>query len=225
MEGMATRTGPRERMAGAGAQSLADEELLTLLVSPGTRSLPGPALAAAMLADAGSLRRLAERRPRELAALRGVGLAKACRVLAALELGRRALVPDDAGAPLLGAADVARRCARVAHDPVESFVAMAVNARNRVTGQWVVARGWESGVNLTPRQVFTLLVKESAGRVVFVHNHPSGDPAPSVEDVRFTARLLEAARCLDIRVLDHVVVSPGGFASLRETPGLDLAFG
>jgi len=210
---------------GVGVAALSDTDLLTLLVSPGTRTLPGDRVARHLLGDCGSLRRLADRRPGELAALPGVGIAKACRVLAALELGRRTLAPQDDGPPLLRAADVAARCARLAHEPAEAFVAIAVNARNRVTGQWVVARGWESGVNLTPRQVFTLLVKESAHRVVFVHNHPSGDPAPSTEDVRFTARLLEASRCLDIRVLDHVIVSPGGFASLRDQAGCDLEFG
>ena len=218
--------GPRERLVDVGVASLSDTDLLTLLVSPGTRTLPGNQVAIGLLHDCGSIRRLQERRPRELADVPGVGLAKACRVLAALELGRRSLVPavDDAP-PLLRAADVAARCIRLAHDPVESFVAISVNSRNRVTGEWVVARGWESGVNLTPRQVFTLLVKESAHRAVFVHNHPSGDPVPSPEDVRFTARLLEASRCLDIKVLDHVIVSPGGFASLREHPGTDLEFG
>jgi len=100
-----------------------------------------------------------------------------------------------------------------------------VNSRNRVLGEWVVARGWESGVNLTPRQVFTLLVKESASRVVLVHNHPSGDPTPSAEDIRFTSQILEAARTLSIRVLDHVIVAADGAVSLRETSGDRLAFG
>ena len=122
-------------------------------------------------------------------------------------------------------ADVARRCARLASEPDEVFVAVAVNSRNRVLGEWVVARGWESGVNLTPRQVFTLLVKESASRVVLVHNHPSGDPTPSAEDIRFTSQILEAARTLSIRVLDHVIVAADGAVSLRETSGDRLAFG
>lgn len=113
--------------------------------------------------------------------------------------------------------DVAQRMARLKSEVVEVFVAIGVNARNRVVGEWVIARGWESGVNLTPRQVMTLLVKECVGRVIFVHNHPSGDPTPSPEDVRFTQRLIDAAKTLDIRVLDHVVVAATGHASIRET--------
>jgi Tol biopolymer transport system component len=114
--------------------ALSDAELLTLLVSPGSRALPGDRVARRLLADCGSVRRIADRRPRELAEVPGVGLAKACRVLAALELGRRTLAPAEDGPPLLRPADVAARCARLAQDPVESFVAIAVNARNQGDG-------------------------------------------------------------------------------------------
>jgi len=213
-------------MIGVGVEALADEELLTLILSPGTRRLPGPALARQLLREAGSLRRLADRRPGELARLHGLGIAKAGRLAAAWEMGRRVLLETpDADAVLDTSRAVADHCRRLAFEPNEAFLALAVNSRNRLVGEWVLARGWESGVNLTPRQVFTVLVKESAGRVVFVHNHPSGDPTPSPEDVRFTARLLEAARCLDIRVLDHVIVARHGHASLRESPGSPLSFG
>ncbi|MBM4398410.1 MAG: DNA repair protein RadC, partial [Deltaproteobacteria bacterium] len=82
-----------------------------------------------------------------------------------------------------------------------------------------------SGVNLTTRQVYSLLVKESVSRVIYVHNHPSGDPNPSPEDVRFTRKLIEAAKLLDIRVLDHVIVAADGFVSMRETVRAEVDFG
>ena len=216
---------PRERMRDGGAAILTDHELVAILVSPGSRRQPSEALATSVLADCGSVRRLASRRPGELASLPGMGLAKACRLVAALELGRRAAEARDDGEPLKEASDVARRWARLAGEPDEAFVAIGVNARNRVVGEWVVARGWESGVNLTPRQVFTLLVKEGVTRVLFVHNHPSGDPTPSPEDVRFTGRLIEAARFLDIKVLDHVVVASGGHVGMRRAAADRLEFG
>lgn len=217
--------GPRERLAGEGTAALTDRELLTLVLAPGSRQVPGDLLAARVLDHWGTIRRLPGRRPAELANLSGLGHAKACRLLAALELGRRSLEPDADAGPLSGAADVYQRFRSMARDANEAFVAVSVNSRNRVRDWWVVARGWESGVNLVPRQVFQLLTKEGAGRVIFVHNHPSGDPTPSPTDVRFTARLLSAARTLDIQVLDHIVVASGGYASLREMPGTNLEFG
>jgi len=214
-------------MIGVGVEALSDEELLTLILSPGTRKMPGPALSRQLLRETGSLRRLADRRPGELARLHGLGLAKAGRLAAAWELGRRVLLADESTSHSILADPnaVAHHCRRLAHEPNESFLALAVNSRNRLVGEWVLARGWESGVNLTPRQVFTVLIRESVGRVVFVHNHPAGDPTPSQEDIRFTARLLEAARCLEIRILDHVIVASEGFQSLREWPTTGLIFG
>ena len=206
---------PRERMRDGGAAALTDHELVAILVSPGSRRRPSEALARDVLADCGSVRRLASRRPGELANLPGMGLAKACRLVAALELGRRATEARDDGEPLKEASDVARRWARLAGEPDEAFVAIGVNARNRVVGEWVVARGWESGVNLTPRQVFTLLVKEGVTRVLFVHNHPSGDPQPSRQDIALTKELIAAAKPLGISVHDHIVVGAREQASLR----------
>jgi len=217
--------GPRERMMGLGPYSMSDMELLTILLSPGSKSVPCDMIARDLLAEFGSMKGLVERRTGELASIRGLGRAKACRVLAAIEMGRRAFMSGGEASVMSTARDVNERCMGLAGERDEVFCAIAVNSRNRVKGEWVVARGWESGVNLTPRQVFTLLVKESVSRVIFVHNHPSGDPTPSAEDFRFTERLIEAARCLTIRVLDHVIVATDGFTSLREDAGGRLDFG
>ncbi len=216
--------GPRERLAVSGAAGMSDLDLLTLVLSPGTRQAPADMLARRLLMEYGGLHGLANRRPGELAAVPGMGLAKACRILAAAEMARRLARPPDGTVTLGSAADVGRHAARYAIEREEVFVAVAVNQRNRLQGEWVVARGWESGINLTPRQVFTLLVKEAASRVIFVHNHPGGDPQPSAEDIRFTERLIEAGRCLDIKVLDHVIVASSGHASLREVAGDRLSF-
>lgn len=216
--------GPRERLATLGPEGMSDLDLLTMLLSPGTRQAPADIMARRLLLECGGLHGLAGRRPGELAGFPGMGLAKACRVIAAIEMARRLIRPLNGAVTLGSAADVGRHAARYALEREEVFVAVAVNHRNRLQGEWIVARGWESGINLTARQVFTLLVKEAASRVIFVHNHPAGDPNPSAEDIRFTSRLIEAGRCLEIKVLDHVIVAASGHSSLRECAGDRLAF-
>ena len=201
---------------------MTDAELVAMVLS-GTRTAD-PSLAHHVLSTIGSPHSLLSRRAGELAAIPGMTPARADRLLAAVELGRRAALPRADQDILSNSADVARHCARLSTETNEMFLAISMNARNRVIGEWVVSRGWESGVNLTPRMVFTLLVKEGASRAIFVHNHPSGDPAPSAEDIRFTKRLLEAARTLGIKVLDHVIVASQGATSIREQCR-DLDFG
>jgi DNA repair protein RadC len=202
----------RERMGTFGASVLSDAEVVALIL--GTDS--DLDLGRRVLEVVGTPHGLLTRRMKELSIIPGLGPRKAQRLMAALELGRRASLARETGKAMNAPGDVAQYMARLRAEPVEVFVALGVNSRNRVIGDYEIARGWESGVNLTPRQVMTLLVKECIGRVILVHNHPSGDPTPSPEDVRFTNRLIEAARTLDIRVLDHVVVAGGGHASLRE---------
>lgn len=216
--------GPRERLVTQGPAALSDVDLVALLLSHGTKGAPAEMLARNVLVQCGGLRGIQGRRASEIAGVRGMGLAKACRVLAAVELAKRLAASAEKPFIFNGAKDVGKYAASYAFEREEVFVALAVNQRNRLQGEWIVARGWESGINLTPRQVFTLLVKESVARVIFVHNHPGGDPQPSPEDIRFTARLLEGARLLDIKVLDHVVVASGGFVSLREVASDRLVF-
>ena len=215
--------GLHERLATFGPTAVSDAELVALVLS-GTRN-KNPDLASQVLSSIGSSHSLLFRRAGELAALPGMTHYRAHRLLAAVELGRRASIPPKNREVLQTSVDVAQHCAGLATDGNEVFLAISLNSRNRVIGEWVVARGWESGVNLTPRMIFTLLVKESASRALFVHNHPSGDPKPSPEDIRFTSQILEAARTLNIRVLDHVIVAADGAVSLREHAGDRLEFG
>jgi DNA repair protein RadC len=203
----------RERLATFGASVLSDAEVVALVLGADSDLDLGRRVLDVM----GHPRRMLTRRAKEFERIPGMGPRKAERLLAALELGRRAsCTAPDPGHALMAPGDVAERMVRLKPEPIEVFVAIGVNARNRVIGEYEIARGWESGINMTPRQVMTLLVKEGIGRVIFVHNHPSGDPTPSHEDVRFTQRLIEAARTLDIKVLDHIVVASGGHASIRE---------
>ena len=213
--------GLHERLATFGPAAASDAELVHLVLGS-TRNHSNPSLAYEVLATLGPPTSLQNRRLGEFTAIRGMTPARARRLLAAVELGRRVTASGSPMKVAQSADDVAQHCSRLATEPDEVFVALSLNARNKVIGEWTVARGWESGVNLTARKVYTLLVKEGAFRVVFVHNHPSGDPSPSAEDIRFTIQLLEASKTLNIKILDHVIVASDGFTSLRETASLNF---
>lgn len=210
---------PRERLRSVGARHLSVRELLALVVGSGSTVGSAYQVAERLLAESqGSLRRLGTTDPRGLEHLVGVGAATAARVLAALELGRRAAaegVGDDE--PVRGPADVYRRMGPRLRDLAqEEFHALLLNTRHRVIREVAVTRGILDASLIHPREVFRVAVVEGAAGVILVHNHPSGDPTPSPEDRAVTRQLAEAGRALGIPVLDHVVVGHGSWRSAAE---------
>lgn len=210
---------PRERLRGVGARHLSARELLAILVGSGRRGASAFHVADRVLAWAGgSLRRLAQADPGTLEQLPGVGAATASRVLAALELGRRAAATtsrDDE--PIRGPADVYRRMGPRLRDlPQEEFHVLLLNTRHRVIREVAVTRGILDASLIHPREVFRQAVVEGAAGIILVHNHPSGDPTPSAEDRAVTRQLADAGRALGIPVLDHVVVGEGGYRSAAD---------
>ncbi len=209
---------PRERLRTLGARHLSVRELLTILVGSG-----GPGGSAFSVAEAlldlvdGSLERLAAMDGGTMEQADGVGSATAARVLAALELGRRAAhEPADAEeAPIRGPEDVYRRMASRMRDlQQEEFHALLLNTRHRVVREVAVTRGILDASLIHPREVFRAAVSEGAAAVILVHNHPSGDPTPSAEDRAVTRQLASAGRALGIPVLDHVVIGRGKWSTL-----------
>jgi DNA repair protein RadC len=146
----------------------------------------------------------------------GVGPATASRLMAALELGRRAAIEEEEPElPVRGPGDVYRRMGpRLKDVAQEEFHALLLNTRHRVVREVLVTRGILDAALIHPREVFRLAVSEGAAGVILVHNHPSGDPAPSAEDRAVTRQLGEAGRALGIPVLDHVVIGRGRYVSL-----------
>ena len=168
--------GPREKLASYGVDHLSDGELIAILLGTGSRNEPVPALAERLLLRAGGLRGLAQAGSAELAQVTGVGFGKAARIVAALELGRRAgALPLVRGARLSSSEDVFR-----AFGPLlgalrhEELWAVALDARQRVLTRLLLARGGVSGCALSPADVFRPLLREAASAVILVHNHPSG---------------------------------------------------
>jgi DNA repair protein RadC len=209
---------PRERLASLGPSALSDAELVAILLGTGRPGENVVELAGALLARLGSVRELAQAHRRELCDHPGVGPARAATLCAALELGRRAAgARPTPGRRLGAAADVwAHYRARLGLSPVEEFWALALDVRHRLQFELCAARGSLTGVEVHPRDIFRPLIRASAAAVIFCHNHPSGDPAPSRQDIELTARLREVGELCGISVLDHVVVAADGFTSLAE---------
>jgi len=209
---------PRERLASRGPAELTDAELLAILLGGGVRGAGALDVAAGLLGRCGGLSGLAQATARELRVQPGVGPARATIVQAALELGRRAVAARPSrGQRLAGASDVWTYFrARLAPLRVEEFWAVSLDVRHRVQTEACLARGSLTGVEVHPRDVFRPLIRNAAAAVIFCHNHPSGDPTPSRQDVELTTRLREVGELCGIPVLDHVVVAWDGYASLAE---------
>jgi len=207
---------PRERLRRVGARNLGQGELLALVIGSGCAGSPALRVAARLRERFESLGRLAAADVAALERVPGVGAATAARLIAALELGRRAAVEEEPPeAPIRGPADVFRRMGpRLRDAGQEEFHALLLNARHRVVREVFVTRGILDASLIHPREVFRVAVAEAAAGVILVHNHPSGDPTPSAEDRSVTRQLAEAGKALGIPVLDHVVVGRGRYVSL-----------
>ena len=218
MRGWPESERPRERLYFNGPTALADAELLALQLGSGTRGKDAVEVARAVLAAYGSLAEVAGCEATELARLPGVGRAKAARLASAFELTRRlrARTPG-ARTPLGSPAEVYAAFGPLMEDlKREVFRVALLDAQNGLLRDIVVSEGTLSASLVHPREVFKPAILESAASVILLHNHPSGDPTPSREDIRLTRQLVECARLLDLRVHDHVIVGRGRFISLAE---------
>jgi DNA repair protein RadC len=209
---------PRERLYWRGPEALADAELLALQLGSGTRGRSAVDVAQAILATYGSIGDLAGRDAGELARVPGIGPAKAARLAATFELTRRlrARAPAER-LTLSGPAEVYAAFGALMEDQQrEVFRIALLDAKNGLLRDKVISEGTLSASLVHPREVFKPAILESAASVILLHNHPSGDPTPSREDVRLTRQLVECARLLDFRIHDHVIVGRGRYVSFAE---------
>ncbi len=208
---------PRERLLEAGPSALSDGELLGLLFGIGSREKTAVELAGEVISEADGLHGLYDVSVHELTQINGIGEAKACKILAAVELGRRIGRVRNPGRPMISSpADVERLLrGRIANLDRENFVVVLLNTKNEVIETSTVSIGTLGASLVHPREVFKPAVRASAASVILAHNHPSGKVEPSQEDREVTRRLGEAADILGIEVLDHVIVGDGYF-SMKE---------
>jgi DNA repair protein RadC len=215
---------PRERLSRLGAQALSDAELIAVVLGTGIRDRPVLELAGDVVRAAGGVAPLSRSSPAELAQSTGVGPARAARLAAAFELGRRAVETSGRHRrPLRSAEDVHRCIApRLAGVSQEIAFVIGVDTRNALLDVVEIARGTVVEVQIHPREVFRPLIRMAAAGGVLVHNHPSGDPAPSAHDCLLTSQLREVGRVVGIPIIDHVVIGDGSFRSIAEWMGTDF---
>ncbi|MCS7276894.1 MAG: DNA repair protein RadC [Dehalococcoidia bacterium] len=209
---------PRERLRQLGAGGLSNSELLAIVLRVGSGRESAIALATRLLARWGGLAGLARASFGELCAEHGMGEAKAAQVKAALELGRRLLAASPEERPVVRSPkDVANLLlADMALLEQEHLRVVLLNTRNHVLGVPEVYKGTVNSAQVRVADVFREAVREGCPAIVVVHNHPSGDPEPSREDVEVTRQMVLAGELLGIEVLDHLVLARGGYVSLRE---------
>jgi len=208
--------GPRERLLASGPAALSDAELVALVLGTGSARLSARAAALALVERA-SIPELAWASPEELSGRPGLGPARAAALAAAFELGRRgAWSPPRRGERLLEPSRVAELMRPLAHADRECFHVALLDVRGRLLRAERVAEGSLTQCPVSPRDALRPAVREGAHGVIFVHNHPSGDPSPSAEDADLTERLRAAAELVGVLARDHVIVAAGGYFSFVE---------
>ncbi len=218
MKGLDQHDRPREKLMALGAASLGDNELLAIVIGGGVRAMSTLAIANAVLEQTGGLHGVCRASHHALRRMKGLGAARAAQVLAALELGRRALIRrPPSRVQLRSPREVAEYLLPIyGGRPIEQFGMVMLDSKHRVLRTTVVSLGALDGAVVLPRDVFREAATAGAAAIVVFHNHPSGDPSPSPEDVTLTDRLVEAGRLIGIEVLDHLILGDGQFCSLRE---------
>lgn len=219
IKGLPQEERPREKLLFYGKEALSTAELLAILIRSGTKEKSAIEVAQELLAlDENGVLFLENSSSEELAAVKGVGTAKACQILAAIELGKRAAThPKKIGNNIANPDDIVQLFReKMRHYKKEHFNVLLINAKGQIIEETEVSVGDLCSTLIHPREVFCQAVKRSAASVIFVHNHPSGDPNPSRQDIETTERLVKSAGILGIHVLDHIIIGDGRYISMKQ---------
>ena len=206
----------REKLVAKGAENLKDSELLAILLRTGKAGKNVIEIASQILSKY-SKKRLLQMTYEDLSKISGIDSAKATTLLAAFELSKRALEVNDTNLPVINTAkDVAAQLTDMRDLKKEHFVVLYLNAKNQMVHKETISMGTLNANLVHPREVFEPALKYSAAQIIAAHNHPSGDPKPSEDDLEVTKRLTEAGKMMGIEIMDHVIVSKNSHFSLKE---------
>lgn len=209
---------PREKLLKMGPKVLSETELLAILLRTGSRDESVIDLARRVLYESGGLVKVSRTKVNELSQFKGLGPTKAATILAALELGRRLCQQDSVNRSIIrspsDAAELVMNTLR--YEEREHFKIILLSTKNHVLDIPTISVGSLNASIVHPREVFREAIRASAASMILVHNHPSGDPAPSPEDRDLTHRLVESGKLLHIAVLDHIIIGDGKYVSFKE---------
>ncbi len=209
---------PREKMLKHGAGNVSNAELLAIIIRTGTRTASAVKLAEQILARVSNLRDLPLLTIEELTEIKGVGDAKGVQIKAALELGARIASSFRQDTHTISspkdAADVMMEQMRFYQK--EYFKVILLNTKNQLMSAETISIGSLNSSIVHPREIFSVSIKKGCASIILVHNHPSGDPTPSKEDIEVTNRLVEAGNIIGIEVIDHIIIGEGKYYSFRE---------
>jgi DNA repair protein RadC len=209
---------PREKLAATGPESLSDAELLAILLRVGVEGQNVLSLVQQLLIDGPGLAGLSRAAFKDLLRVKGVSTAKAATIVAALELGRRLILADAVERLQIRSPQDVAGVLQIEMGRLdrEELRVVLLDTKNHVLGRPTVYRGSLNTSVVRVAEVFREAVRENAATIIVAHNHPSGDPTPSAEDVKVTRDLVEAGKLLEIEVLDHLVIGRSTFVSLRQ---------
>ena len=209
---------PRERLCAYGPGILKNEELMAILLRTGMKGENVLELSDRLLREFGGLDGIARASYEDLSSQRGISMAKACQLLAGIELGRRVSSPDPRDLPTINQpGDIAALfSAWMAYQEREELHVVLMNTKNQVIGTSKLYEGTVNSALVRPAEVFSGALKRNCPAIAVVHNHPSGDPTPSDEDIETTSKLAEAGDLLEVELVDHVVIGHGKSLSMRE---------
>lgn len=208
---------PMEKLCFRGSEALSDVELLAILIGSGTRKTSALDLAYQVLSKFGNHENMMEVTVEELQTIKGIGTSKASKIVAGLELGKRIRGRKSIRTYRIGSPEEVYDLyeERFRYENVEHFFVILLDTKNQIIGEVTVSIGDLNKTIVNPREVFKIAIKRSSNSIMLVHNHPSGDPRPSKDDIAITKRLIECGDLLGIKVLDHIIIGYNEFYSMK----------